>query len=254
LLFVEQSARLLNLGSKLAVCSTIMDESFFFRRRLPHWQPKGATFFITYRLAGTLPNSFWLKLKDERQRLLTLPKDSKCSEDGHILNIEKKLFAICDRYLDKNTDIQWLAEPRIAEMICDNLYHHAEAKYTLWAYVIMPNHVHVMLSPKETQEKQLDVDNDKKAKCDKYLLSPILHSLRSYTGNKANKILNRKGTFWQHESYDHWVRDNAEFQRIIYYIENNPVSAGLANKPDDWYFSSAYERKQRGLGPFDRLA
>src|SRR5262249_16235738 len=69
-----------------------------------------------------------------------------------------------------------------------------------------------------------------------------LHSLKSYTANKVNQLLHRSGQFWQHESYDHWVRDDDELQRIVDYISWNPVKAQLVEQPHDWYFSSAHHR------------
>ena len=69
-----------------------------------------------------------------------------------------------------------------------------------------------------------------------------MHSLKSYTAHKANKILGRQGPFWQHESYDHWVRDEAELERIVAYIIANPVTVKLVAQPYDWYFGSAHDR------------
>ena len=73
-------------------------------------------------------------------------------------------------------------------------------------------------------------------------LSSIMHSLKGYTAHQANKILGRQGGFWQHESYDHWVRDEDELERIVEYIDANPVRARLAPRPHDWYFCSAHDR------------
>jgi putative DNA methylase len=73
-------------------------------------------------------------------------------------------------------------------------------------------------------------------------LSQIMHSLKSYTTNEANKLLERSGQFWQHESYDHWVRDDDELERIVRYINRNPVNANLVNHPEQWYFGSALDR------------
>ena len=82
-------------------------------------------------------------------------------------------------------------------------------------------------------------------------LSGIMHSLKSYTAHRANKILGRQGAFWQHESYDHWARDGDEMLRIIKYIENNPVAAQLCQRPEDWPWSSARFRKDWPAGePF----
>jgi len=74
-------------------------------------------------------------------------------------------------------------------------------------------------------------------------LAPIARingSMRSFSGREANRILGRIGAFWQHEGYDHWVRDGDECQRIVRYIERNPVKAGLVERPELWRWSSAF--------------
>ena len=232
----------------------VLIEEPFFRRNLPHWQPVNATFFITYRLAGTLPRSTLNELQKERQCLQALPREPKYSEAEWRMCIEKRMFALWDEYLDKDSSVNWLSNPQISRIIQHNLYHHAGSKYSLWAYVIMPNHVHLVLQPEEAWLKPTGKEHNKKAKYEKGSLSSILHSLRSYTAKEANKILGRTGKFWQGEAYDHWIRDNGELQRIIRYVENNPAQAGLVRNPEDWQFSSAYDRIQRDLGPFDRIA
>jgi len=72
-----------------------------------------------------------------------------------------------------------------------------------------------------------------------------MHSLKSYTANEGNKILGRSGSFWQRESYDHWVRDEDELERIVNYIRNNPVAAGLTDHAHEWRWSSCYDRFQQ---------
>ena len=93
----------------------------------------------------------------------------------------------------------------------------------------MPNHVHILIQP---------VINPKNGKY--FELEKIMHSIKSFTGNEANKILNREGRFWQHESYDHIIRSKAEFYRIWNYINYNPVKAGLCDKEDGWEWGSEY--------------
>ena len=70
-----------------------------------------------------------------------------------------------------------------------------------------------------------------------------MKSLKGFTAREAIKLLDRKGTFWQAESYDREIRDDIEFWRVIRYILNNPVKAGLCPKPEDWKYGSAYFRK-----------
>jgi len=89
----------------------------------------------------------------------------------------------------------------------------------------MPNHVHVVLWPYPG-----------------HTLSGVLHSWKSYTSNRANKLLHRRSPFWQRESFDHWIRDDAERARLVQYVEDNPVKARLCARPEDWPWSSA--RKQ----------
>ena len=111
-------------------------------------------------------------------------------------------------------------------MVEDSIHYAARQLryYELHAYVVMPNHVHLLVLPL--------VDAGR-----------LLQSLKGFTARKANQMLHREGEpFWQRESYDHWVRDAREFNRIRAYIENNPVTAGLVTKPEDHPWSSAAKR------------
>ncbi len=91
----------------------------------------------------------------------------------------------------------------------------------------MPNHLHVLLKPFEGIE-----------------IGEIAHSIKSYTAHEANKILGRKGSFWQPEPFDRYIRNRDHFVNVIEYIENNPVKARLCSRPEDWRFSSAYVKKE----------
>lgn len=124
----------------------------------------------------------------------------------------------------------WLKRDDIGGMVAHALHYFKDKRYELYAWVIMPNHLHIMVRP-----------------CCKWTLSSILHSWKSYTGKEANRILGREGEqFWQFESHDHLVRNEKAFYRIWEYTVNNPVKAGLCSKPEDWKFSSAYEQKDSG--------
>ena len=93
--------------------------------------------------------------------------------------------------------------------------------YDLHAFVIMPNHVHILVTPHVA-------------------LSRITRTIKGTTARRANQLLDRaESTFWQDESFDHWVRSQEQFIHISTYIEHNPVSAGLATRPEDWQWSSA---------------
>jgi len=106
----------------------------------------------------------------------------------------------------------------------------------------MANHVHVVFTPLEIRPSGTD---DKQTHNMRYhSLASIMHSLKSYTAQKANQILGRSGAFWQHESYDHCIRNPDELHRIIRYVLNNPVKIGLVKEWKEWkwnYLSKTYD-------------
>ncbi len=222
-------------------------EEIITRRNLPHWYVNGAMHFVTYRLAGTIPSAVLLRLREQRDARLRQKPRAGITLQKHKELAHKLFFAEYDRHLDHSCSINWLTTPSVAAMIRGNLYHHNGNMYYLLAYCIMPNHVHVLLqpttlalthsSPTEMEAHEPDEKPDSGSP-----LSSIMHSLKSYTAHRANELLSRSGPFWQHESYDHWVRDDDELERIVYYIAWNPVKAGLVQHPHEWFFCSAHDR------------
>lgn len=136
-------------------------------------------------------------------------------------------FVWMDRQLDmRDSGPMYLRQPAIAEIVVNSIHIGVHlAHYELHAYVVMANHVHLLIHP------QIDP-------------SHLLKSLKGSTARAANKLLGRTGeSFWQKESYDHWVRNRAELSRIHAYIENNPVKAGLVSSPEQYRWSSATVEK-----------
>ena len=173
-----------------------------FRRRLPHRHPEGKWLFVTWHLHGSLPQAMY-------------PPPGKPSSSS--------AFVWMDRYLDAaRCGPVYLAQEPIACIVAASLRRGVLlGQYELGAYAIMANHVHVLLLPKIS-------------------LSRLLQSLKGATARHANLLLGRTGeTFWQAESYDHWVRDETEWDRIAAYIEDNPVKAGLVQCAEDYRWSSA---------------
>ncbi len=214
------------------------------RRTLPHWYVPGAAHFVTYRLADTIPAHVIELMKEQcRSRLRGLDGKSGTSWQDRQRE-HKRFFATLDRFLDQACKRNELALPQVAAVIRSNLHHHHGSKYHLLAYCVMPNHVHVLFQPIDVvcnEENYVALDE---VECPdgQSPLARIMHSLKSYTANEANRILGRSGRFWQPESYDHWVRDDDELERIIDYIIYNPVNAGLVARPYEWFFSSAHDR------------
>jgi REP element-mobilizing transposase RayT len=225
------------------------------RGSLPHWYKPGHPHFITYRLAGTIPAPKLNDWKARRAELLTRDPPPGVDRATYCDRINKQFFAEYDRHLDTATGVRWLADPQVAAIVRENLLHHHGSKYELLAWCVMSNHVHVVLQPFENAvdagNRRTDagsVGNDDNVSDEvedsRSPLSSIMHSLKSFTANQANRILNRTGPFWQRESYDHWIRDMAELERIVAYVLHNPVTAGLCSQPHLWPFSSAHDRFQ----------
>jgi putative transposase len=226
----------------------------FYRRRLPHWQPAGATIFLTWRLYGCLPQEALDRLATERRLLERQPVRPDETPRDRALRHNKRLFALADEMLARNIDQpQWLRDEQIAWLMVDALFYHNSNLYMLLAFVVMPNHVHVVVQPLEkgasqTQDEEQDNESgphQAEAPTPGYVpVRRITQSLKGYTAREANLLLKRTGQpFWQDEAYDHWVRDEAELGRIVAYIEWDPVRAGLVANPEEWRWSSAWERK-----------
>lgn len=215
------------------------DSGVFYHRNLPHWHPPNRSIFLTWRLHGSLSQSVINQLKITRQELLERKAGvaKGWTVDSRLVEY-KRFFARVDAILDKaEARPLWLKQDNIAAAVQRSLLKTYAHLYTLWSYVVMANHIHVFLKPK-----------------DEVTIASITKHLKGYTAREANRFLRRTGKpFWQDESFDHWCRDRTEFFRIVRYIENNPVKAGLAKRPDDWPWSSAAERKRRGLSEFQAL-
>jgi REP element-mobilizing transposase RayT len=201
------------------------EHRIYYERNLPHYQPPGATLFVTCRLAGSIPRAVQKQLAQEAmrtQQIIDAIADPQ--ERAARCDIEqRRSFARWESELDQaDPELFWLKEPQVAGMVAKSLQYRDGVQYHLLAYSIMPNHLHLLFTP------------HRDAKGNYFSLAKIMHSLKLYTASEANRLLGREGQFWQHESYDHVVRDESELQRIVSYILLNPVKAGLVNRSEDW--------------------
>jgi type I restriction enzyme R subunit/putative DNA methylase len=129
-----------------------------------------------------------------------------------------------DRYLDlARSGPVYLRQAPVAEVVVEALFEGVRiGHYRLAAFVLMANHVHVVLLPLVAPER-------------------LLKGLKGCTARRANVLLGKTGEpFWQRESYDHWVRDSREFRRIVDSVEGNPVQAGVVAKAEEYRWSSAW--------------
>jgi REP element-mobilizing transposase RayT len=193
-----------------------LDFRKFYRRRLPHLQIEGATYFVTFRLKNSLPVEILQRLSQEFERIKSLPSDQT--------QIEERLwFEKFDNYLDRALSGEnFLSDSQVAIVVEEAIYYRHTKVYDLISFCIMPNHVHLICKPLEKEKDKF------------YGLTEILHSLKRHTARQSNLILKRSGSFWQDESYDHVIRDEAELEQIIKYVLYNPVKANLVKEQEDW--------------------
>lgn len=184
---------------------------------LPHWRQDGCTYFVTFRLADSLPQSVLQKLKMEfddwlLENGITPTKEvSMCELDERTLIAYRRLVAArTNQSLDLGYGDCLLKRKEVAQIVSDAMqFHHGKRVWT-GDYVVMPNHVHVLLTPLSD-----------------YSLEDVLHSIKGFSAREINSYLGRGGAVWQAESYDHIVRDVEQLLAFQKYIRNNPVKANL---------------------------
>ena len=201
---------------------------FHSRGSLPHLKREGSCYFVTFRLAGTLPAEVLLQFKAEREAIIHQAEAAKRPLTWHE---REELFrwysARVDKYLDASHGDCWLKRENLATLVVKALKFHAGVRFDLQQWIVMPNHVHVVVHP-----------------VNQWTLSKILQSWKGYTSREANKILNRTGErFWQKEAYNHLIRDDEDLHRCCQYTMHNPVDAGLCKRAGEWRWSSVYDQQ-----------
>jgi (E)-4-hydroxy-3-methylbut-2-enyl-diphosphate synthase len=190
---------------------------------LPHWTQDGGVYAVNFRLADSLPQAALTDYLRERDSIQEMFNSEKArlndGESSSILaSLTRKLAELYEStvgtYLDAGHGECHLRDERIASVIVGALRHFDGDRYRLLAWCVMPNHVHLVVQP-----------------LGEHALDDILHSIKSYTANAANKLLGRSGTFWQKESYDHLIRDGEDYRNQIRYVLENPEKAGLKGWP-----------------------
>jgi REP element-mobilizing transposase RayT len=200
--------------------SVIIPKGWHSRGYLPHFDGGEVAQTVTFRLADSLPRSVLERWEIERAHL-----ESK--------NLETERRRRIQDYLDKGQGMAWMKDRRVARLVQAALLHFDGERYKLPAWVVMPNHVHVLLIPMFG-----------------YALADIVHSWKSFTSNEANKLLGRGGDFWQPDYFDRFIRNGCHYEDAIDYIESNPVKAGLCTRNEDWEFSSARVRVENVFESF----
>ena len=201
----------------------------YYRRNLPHIHPEGHPLFITFRLANSLPVEVLAELNAMCEREL---ENSRGKSPQDIYSIEKKYFDRYDKCLDQClSGPRRLAEESIARTITEKIHAMDSEQFHVTAYCIMPNHVHLLIESLIAEHLQ------HRGKAAKYPVTDALRLLKGNTARSCNLLLQQSGAFWHHESYDHFVRDEQDMERIIRYILNNSVKAGIVKEWKEWQFT-----------------
>jgi REP element-mobilizing transposase RayT len=190
---------------------------------------EGYPLFVTFRLAGSLPKEVLAQLKAQRELELKALKNNSAIERNEI---EKRHFGYYDDWLDRcESGPRWLQVEDTAQIVEKEIHDLDDDRYQLIAYCIMPNHVHMLIRSCISEPAK------HRGKSAKYPVTDSLRLLKGRTARYSNVQLMRTGSFWQHESYDHVIRDEQELEQTILYILNNPVKAGLVREWEDWKFT-----------------
>ena len=180
------------------------------RGRPPHWEKNAGLYFVTFRLADSLPKPV-LKRIEERHRILEAARHTGANLlPSHRVLVAEFSPKQIEEYFDRGSGACFLRDPRIGDLVAEALHFWHGARYRLLAWCVMPNHVHVIFRLFPGQE-----------------LANVIRSWKLFTARKANRILGRSGVFWQREYYDRLDREDGELDRAIAYVLCNPDRAGL---------------------------
>jgi REP-associated tyrosine transposase len=191
--------------------------------RLPHWYQPGVTYFITFRTDDSFPSAVarqWYGRRDQwlrdhgidpaahawESRLRQLP--DKQSQEFHSTFSREFM-----EHLDKGHGECVLRRAELARIVAESLHYFDGQRYHLGDFVVMPNHVHLLVC--------LLGSTDAEGQC---------YSWKKFTSTQINARLGRKGRFWHEESFDHLIRSSEQFERLRRYIADNPRSAGLRER------------------------
>tara|TARA_R100000027_G_scaffold958_1_gene1089 strand:+ start:391 stop:1032 length:642 start_codon:yes stop_codon:yes gene_type:complete len=181
------------------------------RRNLPHWQQDEVWVYATWRLADSIPQSKLNQWKVERSDWMSRhpePWDETTESEYH-----ERFSQKIDEWLDKGMGSCVLRDSRNAKIVAWAIRHFDDDRYRIASFVVIPNHVHVLIQPKG--------DNT---------VSKILKSWKGFTAREINRRLGSKGTLWQNEYWDRLIRSERHFFKVLEYIRENPTKAKLAQR------------------------
>jgi REP element-mobilizing transposase RayT len=196
------------------------------RGYLPHVKREGSEYFVTFRLADSLPKEVLMRYEAERaEQLRAIAEAKQLGKANHEneSDINRDFLRKVERFLDQGVGACHLRHAEVGNLIVSALKFFDGQRYLLREWVVMPNHVHVLFWP-----------------IPKHVVGAIVKTWKQFTSARAKKILGlTEGRFWQPEAFDHWVRNDEERASIARYIRNNPIVARLCSNAENWPWSSA---------------
>ena len=183
-------------------------------QHLPHWRQDGATYFVTFRLADSLPEAKLIEIKNHRAWWEHTHPEPRSETDWE--EYAREVTRRTEAWLDEGHGACHFREERWANDLRDRLHHFQGERYQLFCWVIMPNHCHLVIRPFDGHE-----------------LEDLLGSMKGVTAKHLNAVVERSGELWQQECYDRIIRDAEHLHRVIQYLGRNPAQAGLP--PSEWF-------------------
>ena len=177
--------------------------------KLPHWEQAGVCYFITFRLADSLPNDLITKWKNDRDEWIA--KNPQPWSEETEAEYHREFSLRIDKWLDQGRGDCLLFDDEVREIVLNKITENHGTSCHVHSLVIMPNHIHILVSLIEGS------------------LADLMHTWKGATAYLANKHLSRSGVFWQRDYFDRIIRDARHFERCRRYIANNPAKANLRN-------------------------
>lgn len=201
--------------------SSVPDIGFTaYHRHLPHWRKEGASYLVTFRLTDSLPAEVVIEMKRQAKAWLQRLAIATADHEGRLpeeIRQEWGLFQShqlrkLDQMLDEGRGECVLREKAQREIVTQALHYFEGRRLVLHAYVVMPNHVHVLGQPLPSHS-----------------LENLCGSWKRHTSRLIQGRLNRRGSLWQAENFDRIIRDPQHFAQSVRYIAKNPLKAGLSS-------------------------
>ena len=189
---------------------TFLHTTRFSRGKLPHWEVENGRYFVTVRLADSIPRASVLRLQEIHLSLAAVQAQSAA-----FAGLQRQYFQAMEKYLDVGAGDCHLRHPQNGAIVIEELLALTDWKIEVPHYTIMPNHWHALFVPDRECTRSL---------------ADIMKRIKGRTGKRLRSAIGGLGPIWQREWFDRWIRSDAEWEKTVSYIQNNPVKAGLASE------------------------